>query len=1109
MVQDNQNGGERQDIAPSTVYSVKGSPKDYTFVLKGADLVLIDANGNEQVFLFVGNIMSLDGQVQMVFDNGETLETQGLFNIAEMPEMEEFESEQALWDAAEKKDTPEEDPEGNTDEQQGEKPTDEPTQTPGQQQQEAQAEAEKSEKQTEKVLAQQREMMDKSGPGAETFEEQDEKPPALDANPSSSSPSENSIPGEPLEPIVPAPTIKLKEATNSGSKSDNITNYTEPEFEGTAEPHSTVKIYLDGVLIETVSATGDGLFSSLGPDEPLEEGTYQVSVTATQPGASQDSDIMELVIDLTPPELPTFELAPESDTGTSAVDKITNDDQPTFRGENGEPGSSVIITYSKDGGLSFLNGGEATVAEDGTWTYSFSKTLEDGEYVFRIAGRDVAGNISTDTADIDGVLIDTIPPVPPSISMTEDTGSSAEDGITTDTKPAFSGQGEADTTLDLYINGKLVGQTVVNSSGNWSFTESEINYSALSLSGTLADGEYEVRAVSSDLAGNKSEATLDMVVDTDVNPNPTIALLATADSGWSNSDNYTGVADVTLHGDGESGGTVVLHVTGAGGYDREYTFTIPEGQTTWQYQLSQFPLAVEGDYTASITLTDVAGNVETSAPVTFYFDNSAPATPTGLDIPAEDDTGFSTTDNITNNDHPQLIGQTEAQAKVFISLENTLTGAVQTFETFADTNGDWTWESASSIDDGTYTVTAQSEDKAGNLSDISNALDPVLVIDTTIAPPSIALDDASDSGRSVDDHITNDQTPTFSGKAEAGSHVSFIVRDSSGTVVDTALAIADLNGDWDVSVSLANALDNGTYQVSVSATDVAGNTSAQTFLSPPLVIDIEPPPAPSVDLSLASNSNLTSDNVTNVDAPVLLGSAVADSLISIEFYLEGVLTHTGTVLTDALGNWVYDNWGGQSLADGEYTTRVTATDTAGNISDVTTLAPPLVIDTEAPALPNVNLISDTGVQGDWLTNSEPVIIGGNVDSAETVRVSVDGNPQITVTPDASGNWSLEIPNYDEGGYEIVVTRVDLAGNESAPQEKLLIIDRSLDTLDIAMYHADDHGDSEDTELITNVDEPRFFGVVDAGSTVVVTLYDSNNQVVGSPMTWADPTAHGN
>ena len=67
---------------------------------------------------------------------------------------------------------------------------------------------------------------------------------------------------------VDSPTIKLTEATDSGLKDGYTTNDQHPTFEGSAIPGSSVEIYLDNTLIETVTADGDGHFISEGELQP-------------------------------------------------------------------------------------------------------------------------------------------------------------------------------------------------------------------------------------------------------------------------------------------------------------------------------------------------------------------------------------------------------------------------------------------------------------------------------------------------------------------------------------------------------------------------------------------------------------------------------------------------------------------------------------------------------------------------------------------------------------------------------------------------------------------------------------------------------------------------
>ncbi|MDD3352109.1 Ig-like domain-containing protein [Zoogloea sp.] len=94
------------------------------------------------------------------------------------------------------------------------------------------------------------------------------------------------------------------------------------------------------------------------------------------------------------------------------------------------------------------------------------------------------------------------------------------------------------------------------------------------------------------------------------------------------------------------------------------------------------------------------------------------------------------------------------------------------------------------------------------------------------APGTPALSDASDSGFSSTDDITNDATPTFTGTAEASSTVTVI--SSVAGILGTATA--DGSGNWSHTVGAD--LSAGHHEITATATDAAGNTSvASSVLS--------------------------------------------------------------------------------------------------------------------------------------------------------------------------------------------------------------------------------------------------------------------------------------
>ena len=120
----------------------------------------------------------------------------------------------------------------------------------------------------------------------------------------------------------------------------------------------------------------------------------------------------------------------------------------------------------------------------------------------------------------------------------------------------------------------------------------------------------------------------------------------------------------------------------------------------------------------------------------------------------------------------------------------------------------------------------------------------------------------------VDALLTNDPTPALSGT----------VSDPNATVEVTVNGVthtATNNGDgtWSLADNTLSALAEGTWNVTATATDPAGNAASDPT-SGELVIDLTPPPAPTVD----------AQPMTGDPTPVLTGTATlgADDTLSVE-----------------------------------------------------------------------------------------------------------------------------------------------------------------------------------------------------------------------------------
>lgn len=243
---------------------------------------------------------------------------------------------------------------------------------------------------------------------------------------------------------------------------------TTPTFTGTAEPGSTVTIFVDGEPIGTTTAADDGTFT-FTPDEPLPPGDHEAYATATVNGAeSQPSNTND------------FTIAPRPVLNRPADGSATDDTTPTFTG-TAAPGSTVEI---------FVDGesiGTTTANPDGTFSFTPDDPLDPGEYeAFVTATVNGVESGPSDTNDF--TINDTDAPAPPVITSPDD-GST-----TTDPTPVIRGTGEPGSTVIISIDGEEVGSAVVDEDGNFTFVPTE----------PLSPGEHVVTAVAVDDAGNQS-----------------------------------------------------------------------------------------------------------------------------------------------------------------------------------------------------------------------------------------------------------------------------------------------------------------------------------------------------------------------------------------------------------------------------------------------------------------------------------------------------------------------------------------------------------------------------------------------------------------------------
>ncbi|HBI6864341.1 TPA: hypothetical protein K8E22_004036 [Enterobacter cloacae] len=381
-------------------------------------------------------------------------------------------------------------------------------------------------------------------------------------------------------------------------------------------------------------------------------------------------------------------------------------------------------------------------------------------------------------------------------------------------------------------------------------------------------------------------------------------------------------------------------------------------------------------------------------------------------------------------------------------------------------------------------------DNSGGSNADSNtgATDDTTVAPVAVVPPATQITQVSDDagavhGSVVSGGLTDDNTPTLTGKSDP--NVTIAIYDNGSKIGDV---VTDNNGVWVFTPTIP--LEDGTHSFTSMATDAAGNSGAQ---SDPwdVTIDATAPDAPLIsvindDVAPATGS-IVSGGVTDDNTPTVSGQGTPGDTITIT---DGG-TPIGTAIVDGSGNWTFTP--DTPLTDGEHDLAVTATDPAGNVSAPSAIYPIIVNTTPqiegAPLLTDdVGKVSGTIVSGDTTDDNLPDYSGKTEPGAEVI-IRDNGTEIGRVKADDAGNWSFspETP-LDDGEHSFTAQPLDVSGNvgdESVPTD--FVVDTV--PLAVTILNATDDVSPVTGELTsgqaTNDATPTLNGTATPGATVNV------------------------
>ncbi|MCK7247739.1 Ig-like domain-containing protein, partial [Enterobacter asburiae] len=390
---------------------------------------------------------------------------------------------------------------------------------------------------------------------------------------------------------------------------DFLTSSTSYTLHGTlgAEPGAGefVQVSMDGGST-WVYATVSGTQWSYSDTRTLTDGSHNYQVRVVDQAGNVGATTSQLVtVDTQAPQYGVTIDSISEDTGQSGSDFITMDTTLTI---NGSLGSALAnderVQISLDGGNTWLD----TTVTNQRWSYTDTRDLPDGDYIYQVRIIDQAGNVGSTASQI--VTVDTTPPTTVGTVVSYTDGEGERQGTfgsavaTDDNSPLINGtlnrapdDGEI---VQLYRDGVLLGQVTMNGSASWSFQDNG-----------LSDGNHTYIVRVTDRAGNYTESDgFVLNVDTSI-PTTTAAITAQTTS------DTTPIVSGTVSADLVNGEYLVVTVNG-----KTYTsqtggaVVVDPDHNTWYLQIPDGDALSVASYSVTAQVKSSAGNGNTTGTAT-------------------------------------------------------------------------------------------------------------------------------------------------------------------------------------------------------------------------------------------------------------------------------------------------------------------------------------------------------------------------------------------------------------------------------------------------------------------------------------------------------------
>ncbi|MBF0124741.1 MAG: hypothetical protein HQL60_05335 [Magnetococcales bacterium] len=838
------------------------------------------------------------------------------------------------------------------------------------------------------------------------------------------------------------------------STSDNLTAQTGGlTLSGNGQVNANVTLFDDkdndgvidsGEALATVAVNGNGNWMV---DCALAAGAHAIKAISTDVdgNSSAASAALMLTVDTSAPAAPTgLDLAAEDE---SVFDNITLQTSDLTISGSGETGARVTLFEDQDND-NIIDAGElrgTAVVSGGVWSTDID-LVTSGTHAIKAIQTDAAGNPSAVSAVlVIGTLLnsttdDTAVAAPAGLSLlAADDSGLVGDGVTNKTTVTVTGAGEVGAKVTLFDGSSQKGTATVGAAGNWSIRVSGLSQGLHALTATQL------------VSGVSSAASDGLLVSIDTTAPPVatgLDLADEADLGFLTTDNITAATgDLTISGKGEAGATVTLFAdkNKNGRWDsgefKAASAVVVDDEGNWS---GVFETLTGGTHSIVAVQTDLAGNVgKASTALSVVVDPTPPAAPTKLDLVAADDTGASSSDNVTGVTENLTItgvGEKGLQVMLFTETEGELGEALAT--TTVTSKGTWSADIAA-LQLGDHVIRAKQMDLAGNLGPASAPLNlKVIEILPTDPPPAPTLLAADDTGiatmpDTLSDGVTSkNKALTITGAGAIANTKVTLFEEGVTKAIGTATATAA--GAWSVKIA---SLANGAH--TFKATQVGdGGVSAK---SEGLLVSVDSS-VPGAPAGLQVNELIGASQTLATGVGVAItGSGDNGAVVTVFNDLNknskldtGELLPTAEPVVVVDGTWRAD---GINLSGGTNSVRAFQTSLAGHVGKVSTAALTVIVTT--PGGFDLATDDDSGVsKSDNITSKgEGLTLSGTATNGATrVNIFIDGE-EVASAPVSKGLWRMTDFSLTSGSYSITATQTTNDGDSEPSIPFLLVVDQ--------------------------------------------------------------------